>query len=79
MAFKVKRLGKAGSIMAEASLIIPMVMILSAILINLTLSYYNDVRLYAQNHQAEWEQALDDGQVNNQECEFARRADIFLD
>lgn len=70
---------RKGSVMVEAALILPLIMLLSVTIINTTIGYYKGVCWQAESHRVERDQGLDNGAVNNDECEFARRADLFID
>ena len=65
--------------MVEAALILPLIMLLSATIINTTIGYYKNICRQAEAYRIEREQGLDNGAVNNGECEFARRADLIID
>ncbi len=65
--------------MIEGALIMPFIIVLATVIINVTLGYYSAVCKQAEEYQSRRYQQYNEGRVNNEECEFARRADLFID
>ena len=72
-------ISKKGSMLVEASMVFPIIIISSALLISYSQKGFELVKSQAEEHNLNRIETMKDGVVNMGECDFVRRIDLLIE